>query len=277
MNEARYNNQEKTKQTDSLLAPLERSARTYVCTYLSTSLIDVACGIVKDSQHGHNAIAAAVGTANVRLRCPDVGNGHADSAGVLGNDGTIFERVVNSVNRIFLDAHEKARTHLRVGSARVEEGGSRVREVSLRQQVVRFNDSRNVVSVNSHRNAHEHVLGTLGDFAVRLEEVTLFQRFESKVVELKVSIVNDGGIELVAIGHDNVKRLLGNKRSRFSRLGMCVMVKGVNDFGKDFVGHFVQVGDGNAGCQDGAIGMLRGKGCRRLSGKSTQRRCSIVV
>jgi hypothetical protein len=55
------------------------------------------------------------------------------------------------------------------------------------------------------------------------------------------------------------------------------MVKGVNDFGKDFVGHFVQVGDGNAGCQDGAIGMLRGKGCRRLSGKSTQKKGVVYI
>ena len=132
------------------------------------------------------------------------------------------------------------------------------------------------MSVNSDRHAHEHVLRTFGNFAVYFEEVTLLQRFESKVVEFKISIVNDGGIELVSVGHDNVKCLLGNKRSRFSRLGMCVMVKGVDDFGKDFVGHFVQVGDGNAGCQNGAIGMLCRKRCRRLSGKSKKKCRSIL-
>ncbi len=38
----------------------------------------------------------------------------------------------------------------------------------------------------------------------------------------------------------------------------------LDGFGEGFVGHFVEVGDGDAGGEDGAVGVLGGEGCGGL-------------
>ena len=240
--------------------------------YLSTTLIHITSSIVENPQHGHNTVARSVRPTNIGLRRTNIGNTHANATGIFGNDGTVLERIVNAINGILLHAHEKARAHLRIGSAGIEERRRGVREVAHGKEVVRLNDTLNVVSVNADADAHEHVLRTFGNVSIQLEEITLFERFESKIVEFKVTIVNDGSIQLVLVSHDDVVGLLRDERSRFSRLGVNVGVKALNDFGKDFLRHFVEIRDGNASCEDGAIGMLRGKGRCRLSGKSVGER-----
>lgn len=69
---------------------------------LAASLIHIASRIVKDSQHGHDSVGRSVGSTNITLAGTDVVNGESDSSGVLGDDGAVFERIVNALNRVVL-------------------------------------------------------------------------------------------------------------------------------------------------------------------------------
>ena len=65
----------------------------------------------------------------------------------------------------------------------------------LAHEVVRLDGGVDVLAVDAHGDAHDHVLGALGDLAVDLEKVRLLEGLEAEVVELKVAVVDDGGIE----------------------------------------------------------------------------------
>lgn len=57
-----------------------------------THLVHVARRVVEDAQHGHNPVGAAVGAADVRVRCTHVVDGQADTPGVLGDLGALRKR-----------------------------------------------------------------------------------------------------------------------------------------------------------------------------------------
>ena len=245
-------------------------------SYLSTSLIDITRRVVKDPQHGHNAVARSVCPTNVRLTGTNVTNGHSNATGILGNDGTILESVVDSINAVVLHAHEKARAHLRIGGAGIKERRRGVRKVALRQEIVRLNDLRNVLAMNADCHAHEHVLGAFGNLAVDFEEIGLFERLEAKVVQLKVAIVNDGAIENVLVLHDDIVGFFAHEGSRLSRLWVNVVVKQIDNLRKDLARHFVEIRDGNASCENGAVGMLGGKGSGSLCSESVMNKDELA-
>jgi len=121
--------------------------------------------------------------------------------------------------------------------------------------------------VNADGDTHEHVLWTFGDLAVQFEKVGLFQCLEAKVVQLKVSIVNDGGVECVLVLHDNVIRLFRDECGGFLCLGMGVVVECFNVFGEGLGGHFMQIGYRDTRRKEGVIGVLCTEGSCGLSRK----------
>ena len=53
-------------------------------------------------------------------------------------------------------------------------------EVAVRHEVVGLEDALDVVAVDAHRDAHDHVLRALSDTAVDAEEVGALERFEAE-------------------------------------------------------------------------------------------------
>ena len=56
-----------------------------------------------------------------------------------------------------------------------------------------------VLAVDADRDAHDHVLRTLGDVAVAAHEVGPFQSFEPKIVVLEVAVIHNSSVDLVLV------------------------------------------------------------------------------
>ena len=136
-------------------------------------------------------------------------------------------------------------------------------EVSLRHEGVGLNDLVNVGSVNANSHTHDHVLWSLDDLAVDAKKVRSLKGLEAKVVVGKVAVVDDGRVEHVLVGHDDLVDVIGDHRCVLASLGVDPRVKVVDDLGEDLLGLLVEVGDGDTGCEDGIVGVLCGKvgGC----------------
>lgn len=93
----------------------------------------------------------------------------------LGNDGTLLEGVIDPLDRVVFHADQKARAQLGTRGTSIEQCGRGVRKPTVRQQVVGFNGSVNVILVDANRHTHQHLLGTLDDFAFYTQEVRSLQ------------------------------------------------------------------------------------------------------
>ena len=56
--------------------------------------------------------------------------------------------------------------------------------------MVGFDGRVNVILVYPYRNSHQHVLRPFDDISTELQEVRPLQSFETKVVVIKISVVN---------------------------------------------------------------------------------------
>lgn len=79
----------------------------------------------------------------------------------LADHGTSFQGVIDTFNRVVLHANKKTRTELWVGCTSIEKCGRRVREVSFRHQIVRFQYALDIITVNADSDSHDHVLRAL--------------------------------------------------------------------------------------------------------------------
>jgi hypothetical protein len=77
-------------------------------------------------------------------------------------------------------------------------------------EVVCLQDSLNIVTPDTNRYAHDHVLRTLDDLAVDLEKVGSLQSLKAEVLVLKISVVDNGGVKLLLMSHNTLISLLGN-------------------------------------------------------------------
>jgi len=189
-------------------------------THLSSALVDVSRGVVEHTQHRDDAIAGTVGSTNVGITGADVVDGKANSSSMLGDDGAVLQRVVDTADRVLLHCQKEARRHLGVGGTGIEESGGGMGEEPLAHHVVRLQDRGNVVAVNSNRNAHNHVLRTLGNHAVHLEKVRLLQGLEAKIIVFKIPVVDDGRVKDIRMNLDNVVELLRHQGGRLTGLGV---------------------------------------------------------
>lgn len=77
-------------------------------------------------------------------------------------------------------------------------------EISLGQKVVSLDNFFDVLPVNSHGYAHQHVLRSLNNFSVDLQQITALQSFKTEVIVAEISAVYYGGIKSVRIGLNNL-------------------------------------------------------------------------
>jgi hypothetical protein len=70
--------------------------------------------------------------------------------------------------------------------------------------------------------------------------------FETEIVVVEISVVDDGGIEFFGVGHNDFVRLLRDHRRELVVLGVDVGVEIMDDLGELLLGLLVQVGHSNA-------------------------------
>ena len=74
---------------------------------LATALIYIAGGIVKDLEHGHDAVGSAVAALDKGTLGPDFVDGKADAASTLGNQCGLFQSFVDAVDTVFAHTQKK--------------------------------------------------------------------------------------------------------------------------------------------------------------------------
>mmetsp|Transcript_74060 Transcript_74060/g.195202 ORF Transcript_74060/g.195202 Transcript_74060/m.195202 type:complete len:246 (+) Transcript_74060:1-738(+) len=222
---------------------------------LAAALVLKASRHVEVPQHGHEAVAVAVGAADVAALRADVGDRQADSACGLGDQGALLQGVVNALDAIVLHGEQEARRHLGHRRARVEQRRRRVRELLARHQVVGLDGSGHVAEVDAASHAHQHVLRALDDLAFGAQQVRLLECLEAEVVVLVVAGVLQRGIDCGSILLDEVPNLIGEHACRPALL-IAMVVKCAARLRKRVRGHLVQVGHGDARRERGEVRVL---------------------
>ena len=64
-------------------------------------------------------------------------------------------------------------------------------EPAVTHEIVGVYRRVHVILVNAYRNAHQHVLGALYNFAVDFQQVASLQRLESEIIVIEIPIIND--------------------------------------------------------------------------------------
>lgn len=67
----------------------------------------------------------------------------------------------------------------------------------LRHEVVRFDGLLNVIPMDTDSNPHDHVLRPFCDLVANPQQVGPFERLKTKVLIIKVSVVDNGRIQLL--------------------------------------------------------------------------------
>lgn len=67
-------------------------------------------------------------------------------------------------------------------------------EELARHEVVSLKDTLNIVTPDADSHTHDHVLGTLNNLAINLEEVGSLKSLEAKVLVLEVTVIDDGRV-----------------------------------------------------------------------------------
>ena len=141
---------------------------------------------------------------------------------------------------------------MRAGSAGVEQSRGGVSEVLGGHEIIGFDGFFDVIAVNTDRDSHDHVLWTFSDFTVDSQEVgalssvrkwvrSYLHSLESKVVVVKVLVVDDCRIKFLGVSHDDIVCLLRNHRTEFVVFGIDIGVQVVNDLRKLFFRLLVQI------------------------------------
>jgi len=141
---------------------------------LATSLIHIARHIVEDPQHGNQAIGCAIRSANRGALCPDAMDVKSDAAGRLRDQGALFHGLKNALDRVGRHGQEEARRQLRAICGSGKKCWRRMSEVSLRQEIISFHGRIYVLPMDSDRHAHQHMLRTLCNFSVSLQQIGTF-------------------------------------------------------------------------------------------------------
>jgi len=125
---------------------------------------------------------------------------------------------------------------------------------------------------------HEHVLRTLGDLAVELEQVRPLEGLETtekmhssqkmqssqkatkyaQELVVVVPVVDNSAIQLILVLHDDLIDVVGNHGGILVGLGVLVLVQVRDDVRKGLLRLLVQVRDGDTGSENRIVGMPRG-------------------
>lgn len=143
-----------------------KSTRTLVAT-----LVNISGGVVEDTQHGDDTVRGTVGTSNIGTSGTDAVDVETNTTSHLGDHGTGLESVVDALNAVVLHVDQETRRELSLGSTSIEECGRGMGEEFAGHEIVGFDDTFNVISPDTNSNTHNHVLGSLDNLAIELEEI----------------------------------------------------------------------------------------------------------
>merc|ERR1719370_1713764 len=99
---------------------------------LVASLIHIPSGVVEHPEHWHQAIAVPIGTSNICSSSSDTVNVETDTTSRLGDQGTLLQGVVDTLNAVTVHSEEEAAAQLWPRGSRVEQSGGGVGEQFLR-------------------------------------------------------------------------------------------------------------------------------------------------
>lgn len=135
-------------------------------------------------------------------------NAETNTASCFTDHRALLKRIVDALNTVILHANKEARAKLRMGRASIEKCRACVGKVTLRHEVIGLDSTINVTSMNTDRDAHEHVLWSLSDPIVNSEQIRAFKSLEAEVLVMKIAIVDDGGVEDRSVVPDNLISLI---------------------------------------------------------------------
>ncbi len=234
---------------------------------LAAALVHVAGGVVEHAQHGHDAVAGAVGALDVRALGAQVVHAEADAAGALADLGALLQGVVDAADAVVLQLQQEAAAHLRLGGAGVEERGGGVGVPALAQVVVGADGTLQVLLVDADGHAHEHLLRALHHLAVHAQEVAALQGLESEEVVAEVAVVDDGAVQRIGVLADDLVHVLGDEAGLLAGLGVHVVVEVLHGLAEGLLGVLVQVADGDAAGELGIVRVLHRHGGGHLGGE----------
>ncbi|KAF1761130.1 hypothetical protein GCK72_009384 [Caenorhabditis remanei] len=157
---------------------------------LVSSLIDITSSVIVDTKHWYESVRCSVSSSDDRTGGTNLVDIEPDSSSALRDESTLLQSVVDSKNRILAHRQQEARRHLWTACSRVEESWRSMSHVALRHQIVRLDGSSNVLSVDSDRNTHQHLLWPLNDFLVDFEKSYWIYEFHVQAV---AEFLNSGG------------------------------------------------------------------------------------
>jgi hypothetical protein len=138
------------------------------------------------------------------------------------NACALLKGIVNTFNRVILHGDKEARRELRTGGSGVEKSRRSMSKPTLRKQVVGLNSRFDIVFVDTNSDTHKHVLRTFYYTAVNAEEVRALESFETKVVVIKITIIDDFRVETFLVVHDNLEDVFSDQGSGILGLGVDV-------------------------------------------------------
>ena len=128
-----------------------------------------------------------------------------------------------------------------------------MREPTFTQSIVRINNRVHIILVDAHRDAHEHVLRTLHNFAFNLEEVASLERFKSEVIVVEIPVVNDLGIEEFSVLSDDFNDVPRNQRCIITGDGIHVVMQIFHGLCERFLRGLVKIAHGNTASETGVV------------------------
>ena len=76
---------------------------------LATTLVDITGSRIKVAKHRHNTVASAVCAIDCCPTGTNIVNRQANTTGVLANQSTVLQRIVNALNAILLHCNKETR------------------------------------------------------------------------------------------------------------------------------------------------------------------------
>ena len=105
-------------------------------------------------------------------------------------------------------------------------------EVFARHEVIGFDNFFDIIAMDPDRYTHDHMLGSLHNFAIESKEIGSFKSLEAKVLIIEVSVVDNGGIKLLGMSHYQFVGLLGDHGGHLIVLWIDIMVQVGDDRGE---------------------------------------------
>ncbi len=154
------------------------------------ALIHRHSGITYHLKERHHALRLAVGALDAATERTHIGPIISQTARKLGQQRIFLQRLVDAI-QIVRHRGQIARRQLRTTRAGVKQGGSRTHKIKTRQQSIELDGAclaLHFVQCQPHRHAHEKGLWQFYAPVLDVQEITVIQGLQAKIIELQVAL-----------------------------------------------------------------------------------------